>query len=279
MVHELSIVSPTGARLSLIDNEAFTLTGIDGFTRVDTSVSSVVVPFVDGDIVTKIQAQPRQLGIFLQLNQAYGTEEAKRLVLRYVKPKLECRLYMDTGDRQIEIIGLVKSIELPRFEQGCIMAINLHCSQPYWQDAEEITNELARVLDLHHFPVAFPSEGIPFGVYDNDQTQTIDNKGDVECGMVITIIAGATVKNPKIVNVLTGEFIGVNVTMQGNDEIVINTIKGEKGIYLNGTNVIDKIMQGSTFLQMATGENEFNIQATSGINDVYFILSYRRLFI
>ena len=59
-------------------------------------------------------------------------------------------------------------------------------------------------------------------------TQELENKGDVETGMIITIIALGAVTNPKIYNTLTGEYIGINDTLAGNDQVTITTVKGQK---------------------------------------------------
>lgn len=270
--------------MPLLGNEYFTLTDVDGFTRVTSEISSVTVPFVDGDQVTNIQAQPRTVVLYLRLKQAVGIETAKRYILQYVKPKLEGTIQLQQGGRNIQLVGKVEAIELPRFQQGCVMAITLHCSQPYWEDINFVVQEISNIINLHYFPIdqgglAFPTEGVPFGAYDDDLTQQFDNLGDVETGMIITIIALGEVTNPKIYNTLTGEYIGVTTTMQGNDEITISTIKGQKTITKNGVNIIDKIMSGSTFLQLAVGTNEFTIESESGIDDLYFTLTYKQLYV
>lgn len=284
MITSFDFVSAKGAAMPLLGNQYFTLTGIDGFTLVQSDIASVIVPFVDGDTVTNIQAQPRPVTIYLRLKETAGIETAKRYVLQYVKPKLTGTLQLQQDGRSIELVGLVEAIELPRFEQGCTMAITLHCSQPYWRDIDFVVAEISEIINLHYFPVpegglAFPTDGVPFGAYDEDLTQELENNGDVETGMVITIVALGEVVNPRIYNTYTGEFVGVTDTLAGNDFVTISTIKGQKTITKNGENIIDKIMSGSTFLQLATGTNEFNIQADSGIDSVYFTLTYKQLYV
>lgn len=285
MITSFNFVSAKGAEMPLLNNQYFTLTDIDGFTTVKSDIASVTVPFVDGDTITNIQAQPRSVVLYLRLKESAGIETAKRYVFGYVKPKLTGTLQLQQDERNLQLVGVVEAIELPRFGQGCTMAITMHCSQPYWQDVDFVVAEISEIINLHYFPIdqgglAFPTEGVPFGAYDDDLTQELTNNGDVETGLVITIISTGTVVNPRIYNTYTGEFIGVNDTLAGNEYVTITTIKGQKTITKNGgENIIDKIMQGSTFLQLATGTNEFNIQAESGIDDVYFTLTYKRLYV
>lgn len=284
MVKSFNFVSAKGAAMPLLGNPYFNLTSIDGFTTVQSDLASVTVPFVDGDTLTNIQAQPRSVVLYLRLREAAKIETAKRYIFQYIKPKLQGTLQLEQDGRSIELVGTVEAIELPRFEQGCTMAVTLHCSQPYWQDINYIVAEISQIIDLHYFPIpegglAFPPDGVPFGAYDDDLTRQLENEGDVETGMLITIIALGSVTNPKIYNTQTGEFIGITDTLQGNDAVTISTIKGQKTITKNGVNIIDKIAAGSTFLQLDTGTNEFTIQADSGIDNVYFTLTFKQLYV
>ncbi len=277
-------IGAKGTAMPLFGNEYFNIVGADGLTTVMSNISAVVVPFVDGDTVTNVQATPRTVVLYLAPRQSISVEDVERYVLRHVKPKQTGRLHIKRDGRDIELAGIVEAIDLPRFERGCIMAITMHCSMPYWQDVDYAVAEISEIINLHYFPLdlgglAFPADGIPFGVYDDDLTQTVQNRGDVEAGMIIQIIATGTVVNPRIIDSETGEYIGVNDTLQGNDEITICTLKGQKSISKNGANVIDKILEGSTFMQIPTGDTEYTIGADSGIDNLYFTLSFKQRYI
>lgn len=280
----LDFISAKGAAMPLLGNQYFSLTGVDGFTTLASNLASVTVPSVDGDTVTNIQAQPRTVVLYLRLKQAAGIETAKRYIFQYIKPKLAGTLQLNQDGRQIELAGIVETIELPRFDQGCTMAVTIHCSQPYWQDVDFVVQMISQIIDLHYFPedhggLAFPPSGLPFGAYNNDLTRTLENAGDVDTGCVITIVALGDVTNPKIWNNQTGAFIGIDDTLAGNDQVIINTIKGQKTVTKNGVNIIDKISAGSTFLQIETGQNELTISADSGLEYVYFTITYKQLYV
>lgn len=277
-------ISAKGTTMPFFGNEYFNIVGADGLTTVMSDISAVVVPFVDGDTVTNVQATPRTVVLYLAPRQDAGVEEMERYVLRHVKPKQTGRLHIERDGRNIELAGIVEAIDLPRFERGCIMAITMHCSMPYWQDVDYAVAEISEIINLHYFPLdlgglAFPADGIPFGVYDDDLTQTVTNRGDVEAGMIIQIIATGEVVNPRIIDRATGEYIGVDDTLQGNDEVTIVTLKGQKSITKNGVNVIDTITEGSTFMQIPTGETEYTIGADEGIENLYFTLSFKQRYI
>lgn len=284
METSLHFIGANGSVIDLFSNDYFWLTGADGLTSVSSAVSSSTTPNMDGDMVNSIQTQPRPITLYLLIKDGVDVEEAKRYILRTVKPKQRGTLRMIQGDRDLEIVGLADAITMPRFGAGVRMQISLYCSLPYWTDAEYIALEISRVIDLHYFPIedgglALPADGIPFGVYDTNMTRTYTNEGDADCGMVITIIALAEVINPTIYKA-DGSFIGITDTMEAGDEVIINTNRGEKTIKKNGVDIISKIKPGSKFLQLDTGDNVLTIKTDDGTDgNVYFTLTFKRRFV
>lgn len=280
----LHYIGANGSMLDLFDNPYFVLVDAEGITENASDISTSTTPSMDGDKVNNIQTQPRGIVLSLEIKDDAPVEEAKRYILRTIKPKQKGRLVLHQSGRDIQIAGVVESISMPRFGQEIIMQISLYCSDPYWKDVENVLLEISRVLNMHYFPtdeggLAFPAEGIPFGEYDLNMTRTYTNDGDAECGMIITIIALASVVNPTIYKA-DGSFIGVNDSMVVGDEIIINTIRGEKSITKNGTNILSKIKQGSTFIQLDAGDNELTIDSDGDTEgNVYFLLTFKRRFV
>lgn len=282
---QLDFVSARGGILPLVGNENFALTGVDGMTQTDISLSTSTVPTMDGDMINNAQAQPRSIVLYLEVKPEKNVEEVKRLILSYVKPKLNGSLHWRQNSREIRITGMVEAIEMPRFSEKCVMQITMYCSQPYWEDAEFLVWEISQYLDMHYFLIqsgglAFPVEGIPFGVYDRSRRRTFTNLGDVEVGATITIIALSTVTNPIMYDLATNRFIGINDTLSAGDEVVITTQRGNKTITKNGTNIINKIMPGSSWLQVNVGTNEYMINSDDEADDnVYFTLTFKRRYV
>lgn len=280
----LHYIGANGSMLDLFDNPYFVLVDAEGITENASDISTSTTPSMDGDKVNNIQTQPRGIVLSLEIKDDAPVEEAKRYILRTIKPKQKGRLVLHQSGRDIQIAGVVESISMPRFGQEIIMQISLYCSDPYWKDVENVLLEISRVLNMHYFPIdegglAFPAEGIPFGEYDLNMTRTYTNDGDAECGMIITIIALANVVNPTIYKA-DGSFIGVNDNMVVGDEIIINTNRGEKSITKNGTNILSKIKPGSSFLQLDTGDNELTIDSDGDTEgNVYFMLAFKRRFV
>lgn len=281
----LDFISARGNTMPLVNNEWFYLAGVDGMTKTDVSLSTSTVLSMDGDTVNNTQAQPRQLVLYLEIKPGRDVEDAKRYITSFVKPKLPGSLRWSKNERNIEITGIVQAADMPRFSQKCIMMITIYCSAPYWSDVEYLVTEISNLIDMHYFPantggLYFPVEGVPFGAIELNRTKTFTNNGDVASGMLVTIRALSTVTNPVIYDLVTGKYIGITDTLQAGDEVIISTYKGKKTITKNGENIIDRIMFGSTFLQLEVGDNEFMIDSDDTAKDnMYFTLTYKRLYV
>lgn len=229
-----------------------------------------------------MQTQPREIVLDLTIRPDVDVQQAREHILRYLKPKQPATLMMsydlNGAEQNRQIIGRISRIEMPRFTDKVAAQITLYCSQPYWEDAEFIIKYISDILDLHHFEIAWP-EPLPMGVYDMSRVREFSNNGDAAVGMIISIIAQGVVVNPAIYNNATGEYIGIDDTLNVGDEVVINTIRGQKGITKNGTNVLSKLRAGSTWLQLDVGSNIFQVDAGSGAGNMYFTLIFKQSYV
>lgn len=281
----LDFISARGNSMPLVNNEYFNLSGCDGLTRTNVALATSSVPSMDGVEINNVQAQPRTIVLYIQPKPGKNVEEVKRYVTSFVKPKLPGRLRWKQNERAIEIAGTVQAVEMPRFSQKVVMQISIYCPEPYWADLEYLNTELSNLVPLHYFPqdfagLAFPEEGLPFGVYERNHIKNFTNDGDVASGMIITITALTVATNPVLYNLASGQFIGINDTLGAGDEVIISTYKGRKTITKNGVNIIDKIKPGSTFLQLEVGGNDFMIDSDDEeVANMYFTLTYKRLYV
>lgn len=278
-------ITAKGDVMPLLGNANFKLSNIDGMTRANVEVSSSTVATMDGDVINNMRTTPRSIILDLSI-EGNDVEEKSRNVLRYVKPKQSATLRLTTREgQQKEISGVVEDIEMPRSTNKVTMQITMYCSQPYWQDVNNVIYEISEIIDLHYFTnydddmLYFPEDGIVMGEYDRNRTKVLENFGDVAVGFEIYVIALGDVQNPIIYNA-NGEYIGANVSMTANDELIISTHKGKKTITLNGDNIFSKLMEGSTWLQLDVGENEYTIDSKDGTQgNMYFTIIYKQRYV
>lgn len=287
---ELTYISKWGASMSLSNNDLFWLTNVDGLTWANSDIASIVIGGIDGDSVNNIQAQPRGIILDLRIKSGVNVEQAKREILRTIKLKQTCTLKWTQNNRTLTIEGVVRSVEMARFNNEVTMQVSIHCGQPFWEDLDAIISEINDAIPLHYFTdyendmLYFIEDGIPFGEIDMSRTRTVTNFGDVSVGMQIEILAYKTVTNPIIYD-QNGNFFGVgygtkSLVMNEGDHLLINTVAGEKSVTLNGENQLDKVKPRSTWLQLDAGENEFSINSDDAETDnMTFTFSYMQRYI
>lgn len=287
---KLDFISARGDTMPLANNPLFYLKEIDGQTEANTSIASAVIGGIDGDTVNNIQATPRTIIIDLQPRGGVDVEEAKRAILKYVKLKQQGGLLWTQNERTVIITGIVESVEMPRWTKTAVIQITLHCEQPFWEDIDDVIQQISEAINLHYFTdnaadmLYFPAEGVPFGEYDTLRTKTFYNNGDVAVGLEIHILAHDTVTNPIIYD-QHGDFFGVGyntnpLALSVGDEIIITTHKGRKKVTLNGVNIFDKIKPNSTWVQLETGDNVFSINSDDdSITNMSFSLIYKQRYI
>lgn len=287
---KLNYISKWGAKISLSNNDLFYLTNVDGMTAAATDIASIIIGGIDGDFINNVQAQPRGIIIDLRFKNGVNVEYATREILKTIKLKQTGTLEWTQNGKTKTIKGVVESVTMPRFENGVIMQIALHCGSPFWEDIADIVTEINQFIDLHYFTddpfgqLYFTDEGQAFGLYDTSRTRTVENEGDVAVGMKIEVLALGTVTNPIIYD-QNGNFFGVGYTekplvMQEGDTLIINTVAGNKYVELNGVNQLNKVKPRSTWLQLDAGKNEFAINSDDeGIDNMTFALSYRQRYI
>lgn len=302
---KLEYVTTRGDILSLVGNDLFYLTNFDEQTAVSTSISSSVIGGADGDTVNSIRANPRTIVLDLQIKSAVNVEDAKRAILQIVKLKQRGILRWTQNEKTVDISGIVENIELSRWKKSAVMQITLYCEQPFWEDDEDIVQQINESVDLHYFTASpsdmlyFLDDGIPLGTYDTIRTKTFYNDGDVDVGLEITILAHDTVTNPIIYDA-NGNYFGIGYdsesesggaglgtawsskpfVMQAGDNVVITTHKGNKTVKYNGTVIFDKIKPQSTWLQLQAGVNQYSINSDDdSITNMSFSLIYRQRYV
>ena len=187
--------SARGEVLPLTENNFFWLVGVDGQTGVASSIYASTIGGVDGDAVNNVQAMPRTLVFYLRIKSGVNVEEAKRHILRIIKPKQRGSVEWTQESRTVSISGYVEEISMPRWESGVVMTISIHCDQPFWEDVDYTVQHINEYIDLHYFTdsrtdmLYFEDSGIAFGEYDTTRTKTFRNSGDVAIGMEISIVA------------------------------------------------------------------------------------------
>lgn len=252
-----------GDVLELTHSPDYTITGIEGLNPPKASINTSVVASFDGSRYNSSRMGERNIVITAVIEREI---EANRIRLyRYFKPKKKVGIYYKNGSRDVSIDGYVEDFQISPFDKRQKAQVSIICPDPFFRAIDEIMVEFSTLSSEFYFPFANEEEGAPFSIIEVNPTKVITNNGDAESGLVILLQATGKVENPKIYNVDTSEFFGLNITMQGGDVVTIDTNKGRKSVSMRREgqteNVINSIQRGSSWLQIRSGENTFTYEA------------------
>jgi len=290
---KLTLTNKNGDTLDLLNSRNyFILYKADAMHGVDTDINESESPYIDGTQIQSVKAMPRSIELGFKI--VGDVQTAINYFTSYVKSKQFVTLEeINDDERDIVIKGVATIPPYTRMLQACEINLTVYCGQPYWEDAVQIVNTLSMYLDLLYFPVEgqyFTEYGRPFGAIDTEVTKTFTNESDTSVGMLIDIVALGSIVNPRI-GCESGEQVGwylqLNLTLNQNDIVEINTVRGNKYITINGSSMYNGQpilnyleFSGNDWLQLETGDNTFNATAIidgtrQPAQDVYFNITYK----
>lgn len=170
----------------------------------------------------------------------------------------------------------------------CKFKIEGYCPDPLFSEQVESKVAAASTIPMFHFPLIIsknpsPPGGVIFGLRQPSLIVAIENSGAVAVGMRIVFKAIGTLYGPSLINVDTQKYFKVNKEMTAGEEIVIDTIIGQKKIEgtLNGltSNYFKYRDLDSEWLQLQVGTNLFRYDADQNIEnlEVYIYFSNKYL--
>lgn len=285
---ELILTNKNGQMLDLLNNDNyFVLSKCDALHGVDTDISVVESPYIDGAQIQMVRTSPR--GISMTFTLIPNIRNAIDFFTSVVKSKQVVTLTEKENGREIQIKGIATIPPYTRMLSMCKIELEIYCGEPYWEDIYSIVAEISQTLPRLYFPIGtgqyFTQTGRVFSIVDTSMERTFENIGDVAVGMNIKITALGEVVNPRI-SCSTGEqngwYMQLNLTLDANDEVEINTERGNKYIKINGSETYNGqpvlsylTFVGTDWLQLETGDNTFNISASEGESNVYFTITYK----
>lgn len=266
MAYRLFAENERGERLELTGNRNFDVLSVDGTSPPAAAINTVPIVGLDGTRFNSSRVEQRN--IVLSLNIHHPIEDNRIVLYRFFRSKRWVRLIYENSHRRVYIDGYVETFENNLWTELQQPQISIICPQPFWISDTDTAVDFSNVLPLFEFPFDIPAEGIEFSQLLTVMTATVD-VGEVQTGGVIRFHALADgVENPKFFNETTGEFFGVDITMQLDDLIIVNTNQGQKSVVLirdgTTTNLLSQRTVGSVWLQFISGVNTVSYGADSG---------------
>ncbi len=248
------ITNQNGESITLGNQAPYFLETIDGVGEVPVAIESQKAPKQDGSTYIDNTLENRAIsieGTITTKGDPAAVLVARRLMQRVLNPKSgEVTLTY----HQREITGIAETTPVFPGGQGSKglyyqkFLLHLICHEPFWLDPYFESREMSYLMGGIQFRLMLPT----MFSYRGFKRRAI-NGGDVAAPVEIEFKGPAV--NPTVSNLTTGEFMTVNRELVEDDVLTINTAFGKKYVHINGQNAFHYIDLGSTFWQLATGEN------------------------
>ena len=265
------IENANGQVLTLSQNESdYQIISITGLNPPPAQINTTSIAGLDGGKFNSSKLDTRNIVITLKLN---GDVESNRINLyRMFRTKEQCTFYYSNNTRNVSIVGYVETVEVDLFSNAETMQVSIICPSPYFRGMDEIITDISNTMAAFQFPFSINiGSPIPFSIYMDERSTNIFNDSESETGMIIEINVLSAINTILIQDADKDESITLNYAFLDGDKITINTNKGSKSISLlrGGTtyNIFSALAQGSTFFQLAIGDNHFSYSVDDGVND------------
>lgn len=273
----LKIENRFGDVLELTHNKNYVVTKIDGLNPPKAKINLSDIAGMNGSLFNSAKAETRN--IVLTVLPQNPVERNRLALYKYAQVAQWCKIYYSNGSVDVQIEGYVETVEGSLFSRPQSFQISIICPQPYFEGLHEIYNDISSLVANFEFPFSIDSSGVEFSYVNHDVLSTVTNIGDVETGLSIYITARGEVVNPVIYDATSGGSIGLNVTLQNRDQVIINTNSGSRSVKLvsgaTETNIIDKVDPDPTWFILHPGENIFSYDADSGVDLMFIVFRHR----
>jgi phage-related protein len=263
------------------DSQNYYVIDVQGLAPPKTAINTSVSGTIDGSFFNSARVEQRNIVITLVFN---GDIEANRQRLYNIfSTKQPCKIYFKNKNRDVTIDGYVEAFECNLFAQREQAQISLICPRPYFEDLEIIYTELAQIVRMFEFPFSISAaDPVPMSEIQSYPLCTINNNGDVECGVIMSIDFTDSANGFKIYNVTTQKKIGFDFVFADGDNLVINTKSGNMGATLTRAgqtiNLLNYFADGSEWIKLALGDNDFTFTATSGASGIRIVFANAALY-
>lgn len=296
MIHSLAVTNYLGDRIRLElgrpENTGLLIKSITGLGPVKANVNTTEVATNDGSMFNSARLSQRNIVIQMAfVNTVYGEdiEEVRQKSYKYFPIKKNVELIIETDNRYVRTKGYIESNEPDIFSKQEGSQISIICPDPYFYSANEDGNNITDFYSIDpvfEFPFSNESLSDPLLIFGEIQIKTegvITYRGDSEIGVMIYIHAIGPATNINIYNTETREVMSINTTklealtgkgIVASDDIIINTLKGEKSITLvregASYNILNCLDKNTDWFTLVKGDNIFAFTAESGVTNLQF---------
>ncbi len=269
---------------------------IAGLDPPSATINISETPDFDGGVYNSSRATFRNIIMKLGFlpTGALSVEDIRQSTYRYFPLKRPLTILITTTNRVLEIVGYVESNRINIFSNRSETMISIVCPEAYFKTIESILTLFIGATETFEFPWSNESTSAPlikFGVLTVEERQNIIYDGDTETGVIITVKFNGDIDDLVISNTVSGQLFAIDDTrlaaiISGGfspaDVMTLNTVRGNKSMTVlrSGVeyNILDARIDGSDWLTVSKGDNDFFFSASAGQSLMEFQIEHHPLY-
>ncbi|MBP3415302.1 MAG: phage tail family protein [Clostridia bacterium] len=256
----------------------FNLVSAAGLDSPDYSVSIQSSGSNDGGYIASAKLDKRPIKLVFDVEREIEGQIER--VRGLCEPHDDITIIVHRGNTIRSAIGRVEGFRVSQetIYHEARITISILCPFPYFKGEPASKNNVERIPAIK-FPLSVPPTGLAAGYLLLAANLRIENSGNTNAGIVAKLVFTGPVTNPKIINLVTGEYIRLINAFEAGDELIISTATKNKYVKCNGTNCIHKVDRSSVFFSLIPGENVIGYNADSGYSNLSIYVSCTPLFL
>lgn len=287
-MYEIVYTNSEGDEINFSSRPPFVIRKKTGFGSVENAITTEKQYGLDGEILVSERLEARDLSIAGTVlgESPQDAAEQRHELIRVLNPKTPGKLTFRQYNREYEIDVLIS--KAPEMDDPVKnLTEEFTCSflalDPYWMDISYYSSliPLAQAKKSHFWPLSITKD-YSFAELKSGEIKPVPNDGDVSVGATFLFTLSAEVANPEVYSVLTQEYFRFKGTYPAGTRFRVVTVRGKKEAVMTSpdgeeTNAMPLRDPGSTFLQLAKGQNYFQAKATSNIGNLIIHLDFQPL--
>ncbi|MCH5352948.1 MAG: phage tail family protein [Acutalibacter sp.] len=268
------------------DRQNYVLTSADyGAISATHSTAKGINQMGERVVNTTLDTRAIEIVGFIKAASAEEMERKKAALYQMCDPRTPY-IVMPNEKKALECYstGTVKfsASRLTNNDRVASFVIDANSYDPLFRDDVLQSRKIAEWDSNFIWPLSIPSKGFTFSDRTEGLFTTIENSGTAETGLLLYFRASATVENPSLKNIKTGEFIKLNRTLTAGETVIINTNYGHESAISQYRDTVEDVINSvdldSTFLQVPVGLTTFQYAADSNVTSMtvtlYFYQKY-----
>lgn len=247
--------------------EPYQIAQMQGFSPADAIINLTQMAQNDGALYNSSKVGVNTLNVALSIE--HDAEHYRLEAYKVFRPKNEIRVEYKTQALDVWVEGYVSRASLQHMDMKQALVVEIICPFPYWRSASQVKTEMNAVVKSFHFPFAITEDDpVPLGYMEALTNTVVVNNGSAATGFIMQMLASGNVTNPKVFNYHTGDFFGINYSLQLGDLVTVDSTAGAKKVTLTRggveSNIFNYIMKDAVFLTLDVGDNVFTYEVGTG---------------